>query len=399
MTHKIVEISNNACFSISEEVYSKKKHYYQLVVDSRGVSGFTRSWFASIVDAFMEDVMSRTIAFFSIALIFSVYSCTLTSPSIVDELASFQDNYMTTFDIMNGNFLPAASKALTPFSSPEAARARATVPLSGTEEYVLPTAGTSTTGSKTDYPEPGQTSTWTVSPYPPLAGLYLVTVNTTFSSTDARKSQQEQYYIKDGNADGKWTTADTITNEAGVDDSKFRIVNSVIYNDGSNNDEIITVVKFTPEAFKPWAVTDPLDYPAEFTTQADPDASYSSIVEYTRTYGDTATLSFWNGNKVKTIDGRRIYTEKISADRTKLVSSTIVFEVALTEKSKGGAKLAQSVLRQEIVYGWDDLNKTVTYAGATRDTRMQSVVSNYSGTGDYIIVKINSSPAVITTAP
>ena len=162
------------------------------------------------------------------AMMLTAASCTLFAPSSgtlsSTELSAIKGSVMTTFEILKGAYLPAGM-ALTPFMmSGGAPQARATVPMWGTTSYTLPAAGSTATGSKSNYPEPGQDSSWTVTGTA-VSGVYEVVVTTTFLEIDdPRKEQTESYYIRDlDNIDvGTWTNDDPICEPDGTTNAAYR---------------------------------------------------------------------------------------------------------------------------------------------------------------------------------
>ncbi|WP_304226377.1 LamG-like jellyroll fold domain-containing protein [Gracilinema caldarium] len=356
-------------------------------------------------------------------------SCTLTtSPSnLSGELGSFRSSYMTTFDVLNNSFTQSG-KALVPFNKRiDSTLARATVPVDDSTAITLPTDSKPVTGSQTNYPEVGQTSSWTISKTA-TANVYFVQVLTTFPSYDPREKQEEWYYILD-NPDGSpaalgtWTNADIVVKANGSVDSKFRERNRLYYRDGSYQDEVIVDVKNLGSAFAPFDINGSLDYPSAFVPQTDASAAYASVVVYTRNFTDTPSYSFWKGNRARAIVGIRYYTEKVSADHNQLVGTMIVFEKAITStKNESGdflntysslflpglavntdnAFLALTVVRQQTTYKLSSYSGpatyTVDYNSATRDTRAKTRVVNIATQQDNYVTLINNEAAQITSA-
>lgn len=355
-----------------------------------------------------------------VVVAFLAFSC---SPALdpnapLTEVESFQRSFMTSFDMARGTD-EGVARAFSPFMQ-VGAGSRATVPMSGTQSYPLPT-----TGSLANYPEPGQTSSWVVTLH--AGDVYRVEVTTTFPSYDPRLRQEEFYYLKDIDANDTWTTADIVVDDSGNASSTYRIRNRLYFRDGSQQNEVITTVKTaaSDDTFKPWLVTASLDYPAFFQPETDTAANYSSVVVYTRTYTDSPDFTFWNGQRAQTLMGIRYYTEKLvgTGISANLVSSMIVFEKAVTQLTTTGGTfadassslflpavgvnpvqtmLAQSVLRQEVVYDLSGYTSpdsfTVNYASASRDTRMKTQVVNVAGQGDFYIQRINSEAAQLLNA-
>jgi len=375
------------------------------------------------------------------AAAFLTASCTLTSTppalSLSGDLAEFQGKYMTTFDILNNSFTQSG-RAFSPFNTPvQTPTSRATVNVTSlvdengdpvTITYAEAVAGTAV-HSLSNYPEVGQTSSWTVE----SAGnngpndFHKITVTTTFPSYDPRASQVESYYLVDRDpsntavSDGKWNTADTVCDNTGNDDATYRAVNVLTYRDGSTQEEAI---KDVDSRFSPFDINSSLDYPGAFMPIADAGAEYSSVVVYTRNYSDAPDFSFWSGNRVRTIVGVRYYTEKLTADHQYLIGTMIVFEKAITSLMTSGGDftdyysslflpqidaepnqsyLALSVIRQQTTYKVasyvSDSQYTLDYNQSTRDTRAKTRVVNIPAQQDNYVTLINDEAAAITDAP
>ncbi|MCA1950453.1 MAG: LamG domain-containing protein, partial [Treponema sp.] len=359
-------------------------------------------------------------------------SCTLTASTfnLSGELGSFRSSYMTTFDVLNNSFAQSG-KALVPFNKGvDSTLARATVPVDSSTAITLPTTvGATVTGSQSNYPEVGQTSSWTITKTV-TPNVYYVQVLTTFPTYDPREKQEEWYYILD-NPDGspaalgRWTNADIVVKADGTADSKFRNRNRLYYRDGSYQDEVIVDVKRYDghNAFAPFDINGSLDYPGAFVPQTDTNAAYASVVVYTRNFNDTPSYSFWKGNRAQAIVGIRYYTEKVSADHSQLVGTTLVFEKAITStKNESGnflntysslflpdlaantdnAFLALTVVRQQTTYKLSSYSGpstyTVDYNSATRDTRAKTRVVNIATQQDNYVTLINNEAAQITSA-
>lgn len=368
--------------------------------------------------------MKRGLLYVLVIGLAALASCTLTStpPALSEsgELGSFRSSYMTTFDILNNSFVQSG-KALVPFNkSASTSLARATVPVDASTSYTLPTGSTPVTGSKQNYPEVGQTSTWTVE-QTATSNVYLVKVTTTFPSYDPRDRQEEWYYIY--SADTTWTNADYVVKPDGTADSKFRERHRLYYRDGSIQDETIVDVRTLGSGFAAFDINGSLDYPGAFVPQADAGAAYSSVVVYTRMFNDAPAYSFWSGNRAQAIVGIRYYTEKVSADGTQLVGTTLVFEKAITTTENSGGDftnvysslflpglndnpvhsfLALTVVRQQTTYGISNYSGpasyTVNYDAATRDTRAKTRVVNIATQQDNYVTLINNEAAQIASA-
>ena len=367
-------------------------------------------------------------------LLAALASCTLTStpPALSEsgELSSFRSSYMTTFDVLNNSF-NQSGKALVPYNKPKGVTlARATVPVDSSTAIPLPQdSGNIVTGSQANYPEVGQTSTWTITKAA-APNVYYVQVLTTFPTYDPREKQEEWYYLldnRDGNPSdyGTWTNADVVCKPNGTVDATYRERNRLYYRDGSYQDETIVDVRTAGSGFALFDVNGSLDYPGAFIPNTEASAVYSSVVVYTRIFTDAPSYSFWSGKRAQAIVGIRYYTENISGDHTQLIGTTVAFEKAImsTENTAGDfidaysslflpdlaanpnqAFLALTVVRQQTTYGITNYNTTgpvsytVNYDSATRDTRAKTRVVNIAALQDNYVTLINDEAAQITSA-
>jgi len=374
-----------------------------------------------------EALMRRSILLATLTTILFAASCTFTSVpqglSVASDMETFHNSYLTTFDILNGSTVPS-ERALAPFNTViSSSQARATVPIF-TSTFVLPDTGTTAATLLTDYPEEGQDSTWTVEKTS-TDTVYLVKVTTTFKAGDLRDHQDEWYYIK--SSDTYWNSADPICTADGTLNDRYRAKNELVFDDGSVQTEKIVDVRYYADhtGFATFSIDGSLEYPGAFLPQTDTNASYSSVVVYSRNYTDAPTFSFWNGNRVKTILGIRYYTETLNSTNSVVTGSMIVFEKAITSLySIGGdfldtysslflptlsgapdqAMLALTVIRQQSTYEVASYSNPGAYTldydatANTRDTRALSRVVNITAQQDNYVTLLNDEEAAITNA-
>ena len=367
-------------------------------------------------------------------------SCTLFNtppkPAASSELSDFRAKYLTSFDILNGSF-NQSGRALMPFNVPvvdgSQSQARATVPTSADPDPDFDfsnVAEGSANGSKANYPEVGQTSTWTVEETD-VENVFFIKVTTTFPDYDPRDKQEEWYYIK--STDSHWTNADPVvklvdfTVTDGPEGAKYREFNRLTFRDGSWQDEVIVDVRNDPNGFAAFDVTASMEYPDVFFPITDTNAEYSSVVVYTRVYEDDPAYTFWSGKRVQSIVGVRYYTEYlnfIGSDPSHLIGTTIAFEKAVTSiytesgsfantysslflpelaENTDLAFLSLSVVRQETTYvidTYDDVTGayTLDFDLSTRDTRAKARVVNIPLQQDNYITLINDEAETISTA-
>ncbi|HUX36715.1 MAG TPA: LamG-like jellyroll fold domain-containing protein [Rectinemataceae bacterium] len=392
------------------------------------------------------------------------FSCTLFmgspstpgAPSSLD-LTVFQKSYMSSYYAERAGGpagVARSARALTPFSSSASIASRATVPVN----QLATTAFASLVGTTTslaNYPEPGQTSAFSLSIYATTPGgfkVYDVTVTTSFPSTDARKSYVEEYYVADVTsnpgfssttsdmatawtspanlaADGVWTVDDPVVKADSSSpsgwrwDQAARVRMVLTFRDGSTRNETIVSSSlsggplFDPAAFD---VNGSLDLSQAFlpATSVSPYDSisnsgviFSSVVMYYVTPSTTYNFWFWSGSSAQTILGIRYYTEVADPATGTYTAYTVNFEKAIDQLTTTGGSftttlktvlvgstfttLAESVLRQQVVYGLGSATSgSTTYAVPTgtgaMTTNMQSRVVNIAGQKDFYLSQLNS---------
>lgn len=367
------------------------------------------------------------------------------APSSLD-LTVFQKSYMSSYYAERAGATRSA-RALTPFSASSSA-ARATVPVN----QLTTTAFASLVGTTTslaNYPEPGQTSSFTlvqVSGTPTGTSVYDVTVTTSFPSTDARKNYVEEYYVQDvglssslgwntgTTPDGKWTADDPIVKQVAgqwvlganaflSQDQSARIRMVLTFRDGSTRNETIVSSSlsggplFDPSAFNVNGSLDliqafvPAKSSAPYSSATNSGVIYSSVVMYYVTPSTTYNFWFWSGSSAKTIIGVRYYTEVVDPVAKTYTAYTVSFEKAVDQLTTTGgsftttlstvftgstfATLAESVLRQQVVYVLGSATSgSTSYAVPTgtgvMTTNMQTRVVNIAGQKDFYLSQLNS---------
>ncbi len=114
--------------------------------------------------------------------------------------------------------VPGGAKGLTPFlkvtTGSQGSGSKATVPVSQFTNNSF--ANLVTKRLSSTIPEPGQTTTFTITTKDAANHVYDVTATTTYPSDDIRKNYVEEYYVMDGNPtyslgpDGIWDKNDAI---------------------------------------------------------------------------------------------------------------------------------------------------------------------------------------------
>ena len=302
-------------------------------------------------------------------------SCFLFSSGGTDEglsastIKELESNFLTTHKILrneggtSNSIMPRmlSAQPLTPFSKPAAGGSlvsKATVNRTGA------TTGFSD-GSLSNYPEPGQTTSWTVTLYDATNKIYKISVTTLYPASSPAEKTVEEYFVKDispgpGPADSIWNEHDPIVNSAGAQNQTYRIQYYTRFRDGSIRNERIllmsnknqdsTYTTWTPEGsntsnntFEVFDINGSLEYPAVFNPTTSTTATYSSIVLYTHTRTRTLDYWFWQGTSYQNTVGIRYYTEKPNTAGAAVYGTTLVFEKTLDTLLTLGGSLADSL--------------------------------------------------------
>ena len=303
-----------------------------------------------------------------------------------------------------------SAKPLTPFASPSGLGSKvraATINRTGATDNFTAYVGKTT--SISNYPEPGQTTSFTVTAPVAVANVYTVKVSTAYPASSAAETTVEEYYVKDVSPgddttlNGLWNQDDPVVDASGNRDSKYRVQFYTKFRDGSVRNEKILYDKTTDGiAYAAFDVTASLDYPPAFVPTAG-SSVWSSVVLYTHTRSSTLNYWFWSGTRYQNTVGVRYYTEQaISEGTAVLKGTTLVFEKTVENLLTLGGTLADSladvspniqndvlaldVTRQEVKFNSSNtaLSKT-TYSKAT--------IYDITGNSAAYITKQNDSAA------
>lgn len=333
------------------------------------------------------------------------------------DIAKFQKVFMSSYTAERGG-TGGGARALAPFNAQSASSsmARATVPVNQFQNNSFLGLNPS---SFANYPEPGQTTSFTISKYDAANNVYDVTATTTYSPGDSRSTYVEEYYVRDigkngsgffdtGTPDARWTVDDPIVKWTGtwVQDQKARVRQILTFADGTTRSEtILSQTDFTSgnPKFARFDVNGSLSFGQLFIPATDNAAVFSSVVVYTVTPSTNPNFWFWQGSNAQTILGIRYYTEFASGGQYN--TYTISFEKTLSTFSTQGIStplvwstvfvgsqfdtLAESVLRQQVTYSTDS-NGTPILSTGTSTTNMQSRVVDITGQKDFYLTQLNS---------
>jgi hypothetical protein len=329
------------------------------------------------------------------------------------DIAAFQRTFMSSYFVERGG-KAGGTRALTPpFQAVVSHGAeRATVPVALLTNTSFLGLSPSTF---VNYPEPGQSTSFTITVHDSASSVYDITATTTYSAGDARKKYVEEYYVKDGNPtfgtppDYVWTIDDPIVSWTGatwVQDQKSRVRQVLTFADGTTRTEtIVSQTDFTTHLpkFAAFDVNGSLDFGQFFYPATDTDAAFSSVVVYSVTPATNPSFWFWQGSQSQCILGIRYYTEFNQGGKS--YSYTILFEKTLSTLSTQGIStpqiwqtvfvgsqfdtLAESVLRQEAAYDLDGNDNRILSSGVMT-TNMQSRVVNITGQKDFFLQQLNT---------
>ncbi len=354
------------------------------------------------------------------------------------ELDDYQLAFMSSYYAERGGS-PAGARALTPFPAPAGTGARATVPVYPSSRRFADLVG-KTTAIAGEYPEPGQSTSFTVAedsarPGPNGTKVYAITATTSYPASDLRKTYVEKYYVDDitvgdafggGTSDGTWNQHDFIVAYRGgawEADLSARESMVLVFRDGTTRTESIVSSslaggpKFDVAAFD---IDGSLDLGAAFipgtAPSADPDVMFSSVVLYRVTPSRSYDFWFWKGRSEQSILGVRYYTEKAtgSAGTGTYTAYTASFEKTLATLTTTGGDysttmqevfvgstfdaLAQSVLRQRVEYGLAGSAGAWTASGSgSASTRMMSRVVNIAGRKDFFLSQLDSDAVTLAS--
>jgi len=347
------------------------------------------------------------------------------SASTIKELES---NFLTTHKILrneggtSNSIMPRmlSAQPLTPFSKPAAGGSlvsKATVNRTGANTGF-------SDGSLSNYPEPGQTTSWTVTSYDATNKIYKISVTTQYPASSPAEKTVEEYFVKDispgpGTADNIWDEHDPIVNSAGVQNQTYRIQYYTKFRDGSIRNERIllmsnknqdsTYTTWTPEGsnttnntFEVFDINGSLEYPAVFNPTTSTTATYSSIVLYTHTRTRTLDYWFWQGTSNQNTVGIRYYTEQPNTAGAAVYGTTLVFEKTLDTLLTLGGSLADSLADIYVGGSNDALVKTVirhavkfdsSNTATEKTTKSKATVYDVTGNATLYIQKLDDANA------
>lgn len=371
------------------------------------------------------------LALIALALLsFSLGSCALatgtqnaaTAPSASD-LKSLQSSYMASYYADRSGSPDGISsiRALTPFSAASSGPvARTTVPVERLTSLAFVGLAPATFSN---FPEPGQTTSFTATEIDATNHVYDMKVTTSYPSTDARENYFEEYYVKDGDSDGSWDADTTDYIVSGTPPSgpwsssapAARAQMTLSYRDGSVRTEKIydasTVTGGAKYDFDGLPLSGSLELSqigAAPSISDDNSEIFSSVVVYKyQPARDSSSFWFWKGKKGAGIIGVRYYTEYADAANQKYIGRSAGFEkivgsfgtYSLTDATTMGTivsavfgsasnVLGSSVVRQEVQFALS--GSYPTGSALSSRTRMQTRIMDFVNSWDYILIQDGS---------
>ena len=142
------------------------------------------------------NIKKAALSTIPLSILLVMAGCNLSAPATGtvsnNELTAFQKTFMSSYYVERGG-RPGGARALTPFVSTVSAAlkgARATVPVLQLTSFSF---SNPQPNPLVGYPEPGLTSSFTVTPYDAANHVYDVVVTTTYPATDVMKNYLEMF--------------------------------------------------------------------------------------------------------------------------------------------------------------------------------------------------------------
>ncbi len=330
-----------------------------------------------------------------------------------DDKEDFADKFMMTFETERiGGIESRGIKPVLMEASSGLPASRATVPASDTN----PLSFSTTSGSFSDYPLPGLTTSYTVADASSIAAnVYEITSATAYPSDHIIETYVEVYYLLNNTVGDdtafEWNYNDAVVNDSGVQDNTYRVSMTINYRDGSTRHEEIVKIVYEADAedgFAPFDVEGSLLYPDFAYPDEDSSAYFSSVVVFTHDRTRNHDYWFWEGNEIQKILGVRYYTEHKTNGGNNIQGTLVSYERTVSSFTTTGGDLvpdldgvfidseldtlAESVFRQKVVF---DMTGTSPQA-LIQDSYMRSHVVNADDAyADFILDKINEDAVVL----
>ena len=281
---------------------------------------------------FRYKIIFGIVSMAALAAIFT--GCRPTSVDLLsdEDIQGLKDYVVSSYYILKGD--------------EDLSESRATIPVHNIENQTF------TSGSRTYYPEVGQTTTWEVENRGD--NLYRITAVTQYASNDAVDYTEEIYYVKDIEPDGIWTIDDPTVDSSGNSDYLYREKFITVFKDGSIRYEKIINNSLADETQKyaafEWSNVQKFpESEAAFLTLFE-DAFYSSKVSYQQDV--YKRFAFWNVLN-KQVIGTRYYTET-GDDGQYPYRTSVSYERTIERKSRSRGGFVRDLM--EALYEPDTLD-------------------------------------------
>ena len=317
----------------------------------------------------------------------------------------FRRAFMQSFDVERGRegIQPATVGPPSVSGSGGSMSPQATVPVSGSMPFA--------DGTIEDYPEPGMTTNYAVSPEG--GNIYRITSTTQYPAANTTvDSYIEEYLVEDVSPIGQWTTADPVVNPSGEEDRTHRERMEMQFDDGSTRYETIVQMSFpddSSDGFAAFDINGSLLYPDFAYPDSDSDAVFSSVVVYTHERSTVSDFDFWGGTQDEAILGVRFYTEHFTNDNQYYKGTLVAYERAIKGLTTTGGEftstladiyvgsehttLAESVMRREVVFPVEDGAPTPNAIGS--NTVMRTHVVDITTQEDFMLQLLNDDEATL----
>jgi hypothetical protein len=328
------------------------------------------------------------------------------------DISDLESNFLQTFEMEKITGLEERGvRPVLLFDKAEFTSGRATVPV-----WSNPTDFSS--GSLSDYPEAGLTTSWTAESagFTSMAGypVYRIVSTTTYPvSNTLLESYVEEYFVADAADTDIWNSEDFIVDADGNEDSLYRVKMEITFDDGTiRYEQIVKIIAATDseDGFAPLDLLGSLSYPDFSYPESDSSAQFSSVVIYSQDIANAHDYWFWDGSVTGALLGVRYYTEHFTDGGSSYTGTMVAYERAIeTYTTLGGSfagqldgvfvgsehtTLAESVMRKEVVY---DVIADVVQSGAVDgNTVMRTHVVDTSGSSgrDFLMQQLNDDATV-----
>ncbi|MDA3955607.1 LamG-like jellyroll fold domain-containing protein [Oceanispirochaeta sp.] len=367
-----------------------------------------------------RDSGGTTVGTISVDKINNPYDWTSIPPSGGD-ISDLEANFLQTFELEKITGLEERGvRPVLLFNKASFTTDRATIPVWSMDDAKFSTKS----GSLSDYPETGLTTSWVVSdsavfnstssdPLYDGKPVYKITSTTSYPAANTLlESYVEEYYVADAAVADTWNADDPIVNDLGELDPLYRVKMDILFDDGSIRHEKIVKIIAAADAedgFAPLDIQGSLSYPDFSYPGSDSNANFSSVVVYSQEISTSHDYWFWDGTVTGALLGVRYYTEHFTDGGASYTGTMVAYERAIeTYKTLGGSfagqldevfigsentTLAESVMRKEVVF--DVIGDVIQSGAVDGNTVMRThVVDTVGSSKDFLLQQLNENATV-----